>query len=420
MRTTTLFLLASLTLLPARARAAAASPVDLLQDGLEAMMDDRYEDAVRSFQSALQYDKNNQAAQRGLKGAQQKLQEQIEKRRAGERPALDAAKKAMGREDWPEAVDRLDAVLERQPDHPEALALRQKIRARMSKQFEKAKNQSSDWYYAQGVLSYIDKDWLKAVDSWDQVVSFDPDRVGLVSKIEQAKRKLAAREREDKTALYQSVAFDSLKKGDYPEAIKNWQQLLELDPDNAQAKEGVAEAQKAWGEQKKRNQQEEIQKLSEQAMDAYIERNFKASRGLWNQILQMDPENTLAQDYLRRMQGQGGYAGASGAAPQQSGYDKALSFLSDGRYPEGIEYLERYVAKYPADKKAQASLDDAKAKQKGLADKAYQDGLMTYSQGDVQGSISHWQDALRTDPDYQRARQAIIKAMAEQRKKGPQ
>ena len=94
-----------------------------------------------------------------------------------------------------------------------------------------------------------------------------------------------------------------------------------------------------------------------------------------------------------------------------------MGFLADNRLPEAIEYLERYSAKYPNDQKAAAALKDSKAKQKELSDKAYQVGLMTYSQGDIQGAIAQWQAALRADPDYQRARQAIIKAMAEQKKR---
>ena len=410
-----LFLSVSLLLSPVKGFSQDVSPVDLLQQGLEAMFDGRYDDAIKAFDAALQYDKNNEAAQRGLKGAQQKRREAIDRRRAGEKPALDAAKKAMGRGDWPEAVDGLSGILSRQSDHPEALSLLDKIRVRMTKQSDKAKPQSSDWYYAQGVLAYIDRDWLKAVDSWDQVAAFNPDQVGLLSKIDQAKERLKAQEQEDRIRFLQSVAFDNLKKGGYAEAIKNWRQLLALDPANDQAKEGVAQAQEALDEQRQRNRKEEVQSLTEKAMDAYIERDRKTSIQLWNKVLELDPENTLARDYIRRMRGAGGEA--SGGAPSQSGYDKAMGFLADNRLPEAIEYLERYSAKYPNDQKAVSALTNAKAKQKELSDKAYQDGLMTYSQGDVQGAIAQWQAALRSDPDYQRARQAIIKAMAEQKKR---
>ncbi len=404
-----------LFLSPLKGFARDATPVDLLQQGLEAMFDERYDDAIKAFDAALEYDKNNEAAQRGLKGAQRKRQEAIDRRRAGEKPALDAARKAMGNGDWPEAVDCLNGILNRQSDHPEALALLDKIRVRMMKQMDKAKPQSSDWYYAQGVLAYIDRDWLKAVDSWDQVAAFNPDQVGLLSKISQAKERLKVQEKENRILLLQSVAFDNLKKGNYAEAIKNWQQLLALDPGNDQAKEGVAQAQKALDEQRRRNQKEEVQNLTEKAMDAYIDRDHKTSLQLWNKVLELDPENTLARDYIRRIRGSG--AEASGGAPAQSGYDKAMGFLAENRLPEAIECLERYASKYPNDQKAAAALKDSKAKQKELSDKAYQVGLMTYSQGDIQGAIAQWQAALRADPDYQRARQAIIKAMAEQKKR---
>lgn len=392
--------------------------MDLLQEGLEAVLDERFDDAARAFKNVLQYEPSNQAAQRGLKNVLQRREQQIALRRAQERPALDAANKAIKRGDWPAAADHLKEILTRQQDHPEALALRGKITAKMAKQVEKSKPQSSDWYYSQGVLAYVSGDWLKAVDSWDQVVAFNPDQVGLISSIEKAKGNLKVREQEEKIRFLNTVAFESLKKGDYAEAVKHWRELLVLDPGNIQAKEGVVEAQKAWDAQKTRNRQEDVQKFSEQAMDAYIERDHKKSRALWNQVLELDPDNSLARDYLKRMGGGSSVGGGSSGPSPESGYEKAMNFLSDGRFPEGIEYLERYVAKYPSDNRAKASLDDARGKQKALADKAYQDGLMTYSQGDIQGAINLWQSALRTDPDYQRARQAIIKAMAEQRKQG--
>jgi tetratricopeptide (TPR) repeat protein len=391
------------------------SPLELLQQGLESMFEERYDDAIRSFESVLQYDANNEAAQLGLKGAREKREQAIVERRSEEKPALEAARKAMSMRDWPEAVDRLSGVIARQADHPAALSLMRDIRARMEKQREKSKPQSGDWYYAMGVLSYMDGDWLKAVDSWDQVVAFNPDQIGLLSKIDQAKERLKDKEKSDRIFFLQSEGFDSLKKGDYEQAIASWNQLLALDPGNDQALGGVAEAQKAWAEQKQRDQKEQVQKLTEKAMDAYIEKDRAGSVVLWRQVLELDPDNTLARDYLRRM-GVGAQDSGTVAAAS-SGYDKALRFLADGRYPEAVEYLERYIAKYPNDQRARTAMADVAARQKNMADKFFQDGLKTYSQGDIQAAIAHWQDALRTDPDYQRARQAIIKAMAEQKKR---
>src|SRR5690349_9745109 len=106
-----LCLAALLALPPVSVRAVSSSPVDLLQEGLEAFLDERYDDAIKSFQSVLEYDKKNEAALRGIKSAQQKKEEQIARRRALEKPALEAARQAMDHEDWAEAVDKLDAIL---------------------------------------------------------------------------------------------------------------------------------------------------------------------------------------------------------------------------------------------------------------------------------------------------------------------
>ena len=110
--------------------------------------------------------------------------------------------------------------------------------------------------------------------------------------------------------------------------------MLELDPENVQAKEGIVEAQKALDEQNRRGRQEEVQRLSEQAMDAYIERNTAKSVALWHRVLELDPDSTLAHDYLRRIGGSGVGEAASGAP---TGYDKAMRFMADGRLAEAIE-----------------------------------------------------------------------------------
>jgi tetratricopeptide (TPR) repeat protein len=383
-------------------------------------MDERFPEAEKAFEKALQLDPANAAAKQGLKRSQEKIHEQVDRRRAQEKPALEAAKSAIKHESWPDALDALSAVLDRQPDHPEARRIQSQLRTRLTKSFEKAKMESSDWYYYQGVLAYMDRDWLKVVNAWDQVVAFNPDKVGLVSQLERAKVLLRKKEQADRLLLLQSIAWESLKKGDYASAVQNWEQLLAVDPDNEQAKLGVAEARKAWEEQKVRQQEEAVQRLSEKAMDAYVERDLKASGALWREVLALDPENTLAQDYLRRLRMDGAMSAvpsvSAPAVSSSSGLQKAKDYVEEGRYPDAIESLERMSAKAPGDAGLSRFLEETRAKQKSLAEAAYQDGLMSYSEGRIQEAIQRWQDALRVDSNFQRARQAIIKAMAEQRR----
>jgi tetratricopeptide (TPR) repeat protein len=402
----------------------------LVQRALEAYLDQHYEDSIDLFQKALDVDKKNEAARQGLKSALRKQKELIEKQQEMERPAFHFAELYMGRGEWVEAMDRLKGILRRQPDHPKATMLAKKIRKKVENQFDKAVPSSNEWFYLKGVMAYLNGDWFQAAQLWEQVYAFNPDQVSLVGHISRAKQNLDDKQRLERIALCQNIAWDNLQKGEYEEAIKAWRELLTIDANNSVAREGIQQAQEAAAKDLVRKRQEEVQKMSQQAMDAYIEREYKKSLDLWAKVLDYDPDNTLAKDYVKRIQNRGqaasySYAPSVGGgssyfansssygAADTSGYQKAMGLAKEEKYAEAVEYLERYVQKYPNEYRAQSALDEIKRKQKDLADKYYKDGLASYSQGVSADAIKQWQAALRIDPDYQRARQALIKAMAE-------
>jgi tetratricopeptide (TPR) repeat protein len=187
-------LLLSLAGSPALA-ATDVSPVNLLEQALEAYLEERYDDSVSLFREVLQYDRKNETAQQGLESALRRRAEKLERDREKERPALDAAQRYIARGDYVNAMDRLRSILQRVPDHPKAKSLARKIRAKAQKRYAKSKFQSSDWFYNKGVLAYIDGDWFQAAQAWEQVYAFNRDKVSLINEIEQAKTNLAEQQR---------------------------------------------------------------------------------------------------------------------------------------------------------------------------------------------------------------------------------
>jgi cytochrome c-type biogenesis protein CcmH/NrfG len=404
-------LLLSLAGSPALA-ATDVSPVNLLEQALEAYLEERYDDSVSLFREVLQYDRKNETAQQGLESALRRRAEKLERDREKERP------------DYVNAMDRLRSILQRVPDHPKAKSLARKIRAKAQKRYAKSKFQSSDWFYNKGVLAYIDGDWFQAAQAWEQVYAFNRDKVSLINEIEQAKTNLAEQQRSERIALYQSVAWDNLKQGNYKEATAAWQEVLNLDPGNAEAQEGIKQAQDAESKDLVKKRQEDVQKLSQRAMDAYIEREYTRSMELWRDLQELDPDNQLAADYIKRIQARSKSSSYSFKVPDYgststpaSGYQKGLNLLREERYPEAIETLERYSGRNPDDAKAKEALQGAREKQSELAEKAYKQGLVAYSQGDSAAAIKLWQNTLRINPDYQKARQALIKALSEAKKR---
>ncbi|HNF58978.1 MAG TPA: hypothetical protein PLN89_05335, partial [Elusimicrobiota bacterium] len=112
---------------------AAASPVELMQDALEAYFDERYEDSVHLFAKVLAQDPKNGSAQKGLKNAQRQRAAQIQKIKEQERRNIFYVEDRLKEGNLVDAYERLRDVLSRVPDHPDALDLKVKLRAKAEK-----------------------------------------------------------------------------------------------------------------------------------------------------------------------------------------------------------------------------------------------------------------------------------------------
>ncbi|MBI4396127.1 MAG: hypothetical protein HY548_03460 [Elusimicrobia bacterium] len=406
------------------ARITSLSPSELMEQALEAFLEERFEDAATYFQKALEMDPRNETAKQGIKSAERQLKLKVERERAQERPALKSAQEAIRRGDWVDAHDRLRSVLRRVPNHPDASKLSESVRKRAEALHEKARPNTSDWFFSKGVLAYLDGDWYKAAQVWEQVYAFDPDKIFLVAKIDKAKRRLEEQQREERIGFYKTLGWENIKKRDFEGSIQAWQELLKILPNNAEALEGLRQAQDGAIRDSERRRAEDVQNLTEKAMNAYVEQEYAESVKLWKKVQELDPGSTLPGEYLQRIQlrgrGSSGYSYgssySSGSSSPSSGYQRALGFAKEEKYNEAIEHLERYISRNPGDNVAKDSLQDIRNKQKVQAEKLYKDGLVAYSQGNVSEAIKVWQSVLRVDPDYQKARQALIKALAENKK----
>ncbi|MBI3618339.1 MAG: tetratricopeptide repeat protein, partial [Candidatus Omnitrophica bacterium] len=120
--------------------------------------------------------------------------------------------------------------------------------------------------------------------------------------------------------LTQAAAWDSLKQGRYAEAVKSWEELLRLDPDNAQAREGIRQAQQAAEQAKFRNREDQVQALSEKAMDAY-------DRAIthYNALAAQNPDSPAEYNSLRYL---------------------SNCYLDQKRWKEAVEILGKITDKY--------------------------------------------------------------------------
>jgi tetratricopeptide (TPR) repeat protein len=396
--------------------ARADTPVEMLQSALDAYFNGRYDESAHFFQQILALDPSNEKAKQGLRNSQKKRAEQVRRDREQERKAIYVAEDYLSRGKLVEAFDRGREILARAPNLPEGQKLLKNVRGKVEKNLRKAKPESSALYEAQGDLAYMDGDWFKAVDSWEKVLVFNKDRADLMQKLADVKKKLAERQREDRIQVTMDLARANVQQGLFTEAVTVLDEVLRLDPTNAEARMLLNDARRSAAQAHRSKIEGQVQEINQKAIDAFSAGRRKEALALFNKTLEMDPENRLAGDYRDRILGLDPLllsAEGGGKAGVRSEFGRATKLIQEQNFVEAIELLERSLAKNPNDLKAQQLLDDARLNQRELTDAAYREGLTAYSRGDRSEAIRKLQECRRIDPDYTQAKQALVKIMQE-------
>jgi len=113
-----------------------------------------------------------------------------------------------------------------------------------------------------GLDQYTAGNYAAAIEQWDKVIKASPLQRQVYNYIKSAQEKIRTvevkaekqkTEREKKISSLYNSAVLLYTKGEYQESMKAWQQLLEIDPENADAKSNI---KKITEEFKKLQQQE--------------------------------------------------------------------------------------------------------------------------------------------------------------------
>lgn len=388
----------------------------MFQSALDAYFNGRYDESIHYFQQILVLDPTNVKAKQGLKNAEIKRNDQLRRDREQERKALYIAEEYLSHKKILEAFDRTQAILVRAPNLPEAKSLLKKIRGKAEKSLRKAKSESSAYFEAQGNLAYMDGDWFKAADSWEKVLVFNKERADLLQRLADTKKKLAERQREERIQVSMDLARANVREGLFNEASGVLDEVLRLDPTNAEARILLNDARRSAALAYQAKMEGQIQETNQKAMDAFSAGHRKEALALFEKVLSIDPDNRLAGDYKERILGLDPSlldAQRSLRTNRGSDFERVSKLVQESNFIEAIEILERRLSQSPNDLKAQQLLDSARERQRELSETAYREGLIAYARGDRTEAIRKLQECRRLDPDFNRAKQALVKIMQE-------
>jgi len=253
------------------------------------------------------------------------------------------------------------------------------------------------------------------------------ERKNRKSKEERLKANILAKLRSDSIETYLRSGDQATAEKRFEDAKAEYAKVLAWDPENKEAQDKMAKADQTAREDSIRVKLADAKRLRADGndLDAMV---------LYKAVLELDPNNkeatqglAAAGKHLRDISRKAFTSTAAlPAAEAQAYFEKGLEHYLAGRYSQSLEQWKKLVASNPLQRqvfeyvsRAQVRLESDKTealqKQQAavkvdrlrlLRQKAYEQ----YRKGDLKGAIDSWQDVLKTDPNNAEAKSELEKA----------
>lgn len=271
---------------------------DYFYRGIGYYRQNKYEQAREQFLMASEYNANLEEVPIYLKRIEEKLkakQDQIDQ-------LMQEGQSLETRNNYVDAVQKYLQVLDLDNANEEAKSriayLKPKVEQYVNDRFE------------EGLRYYRHGDFPRAENLFELVLSIDPKHSGARSNLGSLRN-----ERRAKISSYLSEAEAYLQNQDWPNALRFFELVLTINPDNVKANDGKKQAERLL----------QIDALYQEARKYVQGQNYPEAVEIYERILEMDPKNEKARIELIRAQGQ-------------------IEELVSQYFNQGIDYftLERY------------------------------------------------------------------------------
>jgi len=366
------------------------------------------------------------------------------------------------------AGEAFNAVLEIEPEHKEAKKYLELIEKRLQDIVNKGEFDSvGELYYAQGIIFYIKGEWAKAISQWENALKIYRSNKEISEFLKIAEKRRQEEEAFEKAEVLYRDGLAQYNKGKINEAIKQLEEVIKFNPQHRKARELLAKVREKVAEIKKeekaRKIRETVDKRYFKGIDYYAEGQFDKAIKEWREVLRLDPTHAGAKEYLKKArdkvarvnsQKTKGKTTARSAKEEKIEvyYRQGINYYLAGEFKEAIRQWEEVLKMDPSHNGAKGYIAKAKERLKisgegmvysgyeeeveeyvkelektrttdqekeELVAMHYQDGLVAYAHGDLSQAMKEWQIVLKLDPEHKKARRAIIKLQAEmERRRG--
>lgn len=238
-------------------------------------------------------------------------------------------------------------------------------------------------------------------------------------KVEREKNRIS-KEKLEKYNQYQAIADNAYQNKDYQTALTNYENMLSIIPGDLYALEKKRQTEIAI---ENRLKWEKIKKYFDSGNVFIAQKKYKEALKEFEQVLLIDPENDDAKEKIanindliekqedaerRRLQAEQFYL---------SGIENLKNNLYDSAredFQNALSLIENYkdakarLASIPRLEKAY--LERVKKQKLQIIDKEYRNGLFNYSQGNYQAALGSFEKILKLDPENKSAEEYLKKS----------
>jgi tetratricopeptide (TPR) repeat protein len=361
-----------------------------IQEGRAALQAKNFDAAIKAFEQASQLRPNNPEAKTQLAQARQMQQQaraaaeknENEKRMAEQRrqqvaDLIAKGQAAMQAKDFAKAENFFNEALKVEPNNQAAqqgkrdafTSARAKAQAEADAQKAAQMKGRVQQHLDAGKAALQAKKYDEAIQSFEQALKLDDDNreaVALLNQAKQEKQRAANppsrpdpnAQRRQQVAQHLAQAKAHFQNKKYGMAIQEYQQALRLDPDNQEAKAGLAQAQKAQGagqpgqlggnQPGKPGPGDDYAKHMQQARGLEQQQRWKAAADAYKQALQAKPGDAQATSALKNTE-------------FQMYMNQGKSLLQSGKKKEAADAFAAALQRFPNHPEATKLYNQAKS-----------------------------------------------------------
>ena len=374
-----------------------------------------YRSAVLLYKNLVQLNPDDDDLKFKLKKAENLLNEQD--RIQAIQMHLEAAKEFSQKEKYDFSIPEWNKVLALESTNKIALDGLRKDQAAKKIQ---DKNKKIENLLSAGIDEYTQEHYLKAREKFKNVLFLDDNNNTALQYMEKIKNLLKAQENQrlalNEAEKHLNTGITFYNKEKYYDALDEFKVALSFETNNQKAKDYIEKTKEKIDELEKAEQarkEQQIQKLLEDAIVNYQLKQYKEAKELFFKILEIDPENEVAQQYLKLINETMRFLENSVVTHDSPYYYIYLKLMDAGKkafdtknYTLATEYFQQIIELFPLNKEANDYLLRAmyytdKTKFDVILKKHINSGKSYLKKGQIQAAKAEFLIVKNLIPDYE-------------------